>query len=109
MGGVLPVDFVFRAKPQGHGYAVLETVQDNPFYSVGDTLRGHEFHYTTVEPAAVKDLTFAFRVLRGHGFDGQRDGLCYRNVLACYTHVHALGTESWAPALVRAAVRFKSR
>lgn len=109
MAGLLPVDFVFRAKPQGHGYAVLETVGVNPFYSVGETLRGHEFHYTTVEPSAVKDLTFAFSVRRGHGFDGQRDGLCYRNVLACYTHVHALGTESWAPSLVRAAVRFKSR
>jgi cobyrinic acid a,c-diamide synthase len=109
MAGVLPVVFVFHAKPQGHGYAVLETVENNPFYAVGDSIRGHEFHYTTVQPSAAKDLTFAFRVRRGHGFDGQRDGLCYRNVLASYTHVHALGTESWAPSLVRAAVRFKSR
>jgi cobyrinic acid a,c-diamide synthase len=106
MAAVLPVTFVFRKKPQGHGYAVLETVEENPFYAVGDSLRGHEFHYTCIEPPAADDLRFAFRVRRGYGYDGQRDGLCLHNVLASYTHVHALGVTSWAPSLVRAAVRF---
>jgi cobyrinic acid a,c-diamide synthase len=108
MAAVLPVAFAFGAKPRGHGYTVLETVQGNPYYSVGESLRGHEFHYTYMQPSAARDLTFAFRVRRGYGFDGQRDGLCYRNVLASYMHVHALGTESWAPSLVRAAVRYRS-
>lgn len=107
MAGALPVAFLFHQKPQGHGYAVLETVETNPFYPVGESLRGHEFHYTCVEPAATKDLRFAFRVRRGYGFDGRRDGLCCRNVLACYTHVHALGTDSWAGSVVRAAARFQ--
>ncbi len=108
MAGVLPVDFVFHKKMQGHGYAELETVAENPFYPVGKRLRGHEFHYTCIEPPFAKDLTFAFRVRRGYGYDGRRDGLCRGNVLACYTHVHALGTESWAPSVVRAAQRFKA-
>jgi cobyrinic acid a,c-diamide synthase len=103
--GALPVVFAFRAKPQGHGYTVLETVAENPFYEVGETLRGHEFHYTYMQ-SSPEDLSFAFRVHRGHAFDGERDGICHRNVLACYTHVHALGTESWAPALVQTAARF---
>ncbi len=108
MAAVLPVDFAFGAKPQGHGYAVLETVRSNPLFPVGATLRGHEFHYTYMRPSAAEGLTFAFQVRRGYGFDGQRDGLCSRNVLATYMHLHALGTESWAPSLVRAAARFKS-
>ena len=108
MAGVLPVVFTFLTRPQGHGYTVLETVGENPFFSVGESLRGHEFHYTCMQSSAADDLTFAFRVRRGQGFDGQRDGLCYRNVLASYTHLHALGTEGWAPAVVRAAVRFNS-
>ena len=108
MAAVLPVVFQFHAKPQGHGYAVLETVADNPFFAVGESLRGHEFHYTTMQASSAPDLSFAFQVRRGHGFDGQRDGLCCGNVLASYTHLHALGTESWAPSLVRAAVRFKT-
>jgi len=109
MAGVLPVVFSFEARPRGHGYAVLETVEDNPFFSVGERLQGHEFHYTYMQSSAQEDLKFAFRVRRGYGFDGQRDGLCYRNVLASYTHLHALGTESWAPSVVRAAARLKTR
>jgi cobyrinic acid a,c-diamide synthase len=109
MAAVLPVVFAFQKKPRGHGYAVLETVEQNPFYPVGESLRGHEFHYTYMHESSAKDLTFAFRVQRGYGFDGQRDGVCRRNVLALYTHVHALGTESWAPSLVRQAARFASR
>ena len=106
MAAVLPVAFTFHDKPQGHGYTVLETVGNNPFFSLGDALRGHEFHYTCMMSAAASDLTFAFRVRRGYGFDGQWDGLCYRNVLASYTHVHSLGTETWAPSVVRAAAHF---
>jgi cobyrinic acid a,c-diamide synthase len=108
MVDVLPVVFAFGNKPQGHGYAVLETVANNPYYTVGDSLRGHEFHYTYMRSATAEDLAFAFRVRRGFGFDGQRDGMCRHKVLACYTHIHALGTETWAPSLVRAAVRFKT-
>jgi cobyrinic acid a,c-diamide synthase len=108
LAGVLPVGFAFGDKPRGHGYAELETVGNNPFYAVGQTLRAHEFHYTYMLSAEPQKLVFAFRVRRGYGFDGQWDGLCYRNVLASYMHVHALGTENWAPALVQAAVRFRS-
>ncbi|MFH1416862.1 MAG: cobyrinate a,c-diamide synthase [Planctomycetota bacterium] len=108
MAGALPVSFSLRVKPQGHGYVELETVRENAFFPIGESLRGHEFHYTCVQSAA-EDLTFAFRVRRGHGFDGRRDGLCYRNVLASYTHLHALGTECWAPSLIRAAEKFAPR
>ncbi len=108
MAAVLPVTFAFQAKPRGHGYTVLETVEQNPFFAVGDEPRGHEFHYTAMQSSSTEELTFAFRVRRGYGFDGQRDGLCVHNVLATYTHLHALGTESWAPSLVRAAARFRA-
>ena len=109
MVGVLPVVFAFQKKPQGHGYAVLETVRDNPFFAVGESLRGHEFHYTYMQSSTAEDLSFAFRVHRGHGFDGDRDGLCCHNVLASYTHIHALGVEIWAPSMIQAAHRFRSR
>lgn len=106
--GVLPVEYGFQARPQGHGYAVLETVRDNPFFAKGGTLRGHEFHYTHLLGSGVGELKFAFKVHRGHGFDGEHDGLCRNNVLACYTHLHALGALDWAPGLLKAARRFRS-
>jgi cobyrinic acid a,c-diamide synthase len=124
MVGVLPVTFGFGEKPQGHGYVEVEAVEQNPFYAIGERLRGHEFHYTYLQSsgspqitsktrpsravAPAEELRFAFRVHQGFGFDGERDGLCWRNVLASYTHVHALGVEQWAPAMVRQATQFRS-
>jgi len=40
------------------------------------------------------------------GVHGQ-DGLCHKNVLAMYTHVHAAGVEGWAGSLVAAAKRHR--
>jgi cobyrinic acid a,c-diamide synthase len=33
--------------------------------------------------------------------------LVYKNVLACYTHLHALGTPEWAAAMVRKAREYR--
>jgi len=108
MAGIMEIDFIFSPRPQGHGYVELETAGENPFFPSGEILRGHEFHYTGVKGDSYTGLPFAFRVMRGHGFDGERDGLCCRNVLATYTHLHALGSPAWAPGLVRAALRYRS-
>ncbi len=108
MSSAVPAVYGFGARPNGHGYTVVETVKPNPFYPVGTELTGHEFHYTFLRSVIAEHVTFALRIRKGHGFDGLRDGLCYRNVLACYTHVHALGTDLWAPALVRAAAMRRS-
>ena len=107
--GVLPVTYGFQEKPRGHGYTVLETVGENPFFPVGRTIRGHEFHYTYMLSPEADDLEFAFRMHRGYGYDGKSDGLRRGNVLASYTHVHALGAVEWASALVRTAIQFRSR
>jgi cobyrinic acid a,c-diamide synthase len=105
MAGALPVAFGFGERPQGHGYAEVEAVAPNPFYAPGETVRGHEFHYTRVLAPPPAPLRFGFRVRRGFGFDGRHDGLCHHQLLATYTHVHALGTPTWARALVTAAAR----
>ncbi|MCI5122237.1 MAG: cobyrinic acid a,c-diamide synthase, partial [Candidatus Electrothrix sp. AUS4] len=47
----------------------------------------------------------ALRMERGTGFQGKRDGLVKKNVLALYTHVIAPGTPEWAAGLLRAASR----
>ncbi len=75
MAGVFPVRFEIAARPVGHGYAVMEVDQANPFFDVGTTIRGHEFRYSRAldyEPGTIKT---AARVVRGKGFDGERAGL----------------------------------
>jgi cobyrinic acid a,c-diamide synthase len=104
MVGALPIRFVLEEKPQGHGYTLLEVVYPNPFHPVGKTLKGHEFHYSRAEMTRKEEgLRFAFKILRGHGLDGKRDGICKKNLLATYTHIHAAGNPEWARRLLKAA------
>jgi len=107
MASVLPVVFGFFKKPQGHGYTIVTVDQTNPYFDIGTEIRGHEFHYSKVLKWRGKDNDLAFAMKRGNGFLNKRDGVCYKNVLATYTHIHALGTTSWAGALVRNAMAYK--
>lgn len=108
MAGIFPFEVVLEKKPQGHGYALLECVNSNPFYPAGTLLKGHEFHYSRVvghKPA----YPFAFKMAKGHGIVEGWDGMCYKNVLASYSHVHAVGNEQWAKGMVKAAREFRQR
>lgn len=96
MVGALPLWTEFTDRPQGHGYTVLETSAQNPFFPVGTLLRGHEFHYSRVVSLDESRVAFAFRVRRGKGVDGKVDGIVRRNVLATYSHLHAASCEDWA-------------
>ncbi|MGQ9920606.1 MAG: cobyrinate a,c-diamide synthase [Desulfobacca sp.] len=109
MVGALPFSVLLEKKPQGHGYTVITVDQANPYFAVGSTIRGHEFHYSRIIPEDQANLNLVFRLERGHGITGQRDGICYKNVLATYSHLHALGTPSWAPALVQQARQHRDR
>jgi len=109
MCGVLPVTFGFSRKPQGHGYTMVDVDRPNPYFDVGCQLRGHEFHYSQVLEWRGDDGDTAFSMKRGNGFAHKRDGLCRRQVLATYTHLHALGAPSWAPAVVNQARLYRNR
>jgi cobyrinic acid a,c-diamide synthase len=103
MVGALPCEVTMTGRPQGHGYVAATVIGSNPFFSVGTALRGHEFHNSAITGA--DGLASVYQVTRGHGLDGRRDGLVYKNVLAAYTHLHALATPEWATALVSAGQR----
>ncbi len=108
MTSVLPVDFVLEKRPQAHGYTVLTVRGSSPFLDSGITIRGHEFHYSRI--MNIDDLPrMAYYMKRGTGITGTEDGLTYKNVLACYTHLHALGTPQWSGAMIRKAREYKKR
>lgn len=107
MVGVLPFAVAMGPKPQGHGYTTVETLRGTPFFPAGVNLRGHEFHYSRVVDVQ-GPLEWAFRVKKGFGVLEGRDGVCYKNVLATYMHIHAVGCEEWATGMVDAARRYKA-
>jgi cobyrinic acid a,c-diamide synthase len=109
MAGVLPVVFGFSKKPQGHGYTVLRVEGENPYFEIGTQLKGHEFHYSRVIECHGDGRDPVFSMIRGTGLLAEKDGVCYKNVLATYSHLHALGTPLWAKAMVRNAICYKKK
>lgn len=109
MAGVLPIAIGVSKKPQGHGYTIMEVDAPNPYFKTGQILHGHEFHYSYVLRMVEKDgVHFVFKMKRGQGLINGMDGLCYRNVLATYSHMHALGAREWVDGIINAGVSRKA-
>jgi cobyrinic acid a,c-diamide synthase len=133
MSGVFPILFSLERIPQAHGYTIVEVERPNPYFPVGCTLNGHEFHYSKVidpespesslPPNLIRgkgsrsvsqlfgrdDIYFAFKMKRGQGLINKMDALCYKNVLATYTHLHALGTSEWVDGIIRQAISYRGK
>jgi len=106
MTGLFEIDLTMHVKPVGHGYTALAVDRANPFFEVGSDIRGHEFHYSG-PVAEVSPAQCCFRVDTGVGLGNGRDGLTYKNCVACYTHLHADGCERWAAALADNARHYR--
>jgi cobyrinic acid a,c-diamide synthase len=103
MVGAVDGDVVMHERPVGRGYVVLDESPAFPWpvgaRGGGSEVRAHEFHYASLEnlPAETR---FAYRVRRGHGIDGERDGIVTRNVLASFAHRRSTGRDNWAARFV---------
>ena len=87
MAGVLPADVEMHDRYQALDHVELVAREDTLTAHAGETLRGHEFHYS--EATVADDARFAFDVRRGTGIDGNHDGLTEYRTLGTYAHVHA--------------------
>ncbi len=103
MVGIIPSRVRLSKKPEGHGYVVAEVTGENPLFPLGTTVRGHEFHHSSLlDPEA---LHLAYRIKKGRGIERGKDGIVYRNLFASYVHLHALGTPEWAKNFVSLTIR----
>jgi cobyrinic acid a,c-diamide synthase len=80
------------------GYREARAPSDSPLAEAGTTVRGHEFHYSAVEPAAGERPAWE---LAGRG----REGFVSGGVHASYVHTHWAATPEVPRRLVRAAAR----
>lgn len=108
MCGALPV----RASMTGRltlGYREAVAATATPWLGVGERVRGHEFHYTQVEPIAAAgavdpvggELTPAW-TLSARGSE-RTEGYARRGVQASYLHVHWAAHPQLASRFVHAA------
>ncbi len=105
MVGFLPYKTEMHKRFQALGYCVYRAVRSSVIARRGDRVLGHEFHYSKVIPTG--KLEFAFKVLRGKGIDGKRDGVIKKNTLANYIHVHVLSYPTMVNRLVSLALKHK--
>lgn len=86
MVGVFPAEAVMRKSGMTLGYRTVETVRACLLGPAGTSVRGHEFHYSLLEPKG--DVEYACTLVDAAGKPVGQDGLVMRNTLALYSHQH---------------------
>lgn len=104
MVGALPFETVMQERPQGRGYVQMQETGMG-LWGLRDSqgqpaeFAAHEFHYS--KAVNIPDnLSFAYKVLRGYGFDGEHDGVVYKNTLASYVHLRDVENNHWTQRFV---------
>jgi cobyrinic acid a,c-diamide synthase len=80
---------------QALSYVISEAQKDNIILKKGEIFRGHEFHYSQVDIGSAQP-EFAFKILRGKGIVGSKDGLMDKNTVASYVHTHVAACPQFA-------------
>ena len=91
MVGTIAGDCKMHKRPQGRGYV--------KFIHNQKTTPAHEFHYSSLDNLA-DDVEFTYRIKRGFGVDGKRDGIIYKNLLASYIHQRNSRDNSWVKQFI---------
>lgn len=99
MVGALPCDVEMTVKPAGMGYVSLEATGACGWFKPETEVNCHEFHHSRLVNID-NDFSYAWKVLRGVGVTGDRDGIVYKNVMASYAHLHHCGYPDWAKNFV---------
>jgi cobyrinic acid a,c-diamide synthase len=89
--GIFDADASMIGKRHGPSYVAARS--NNLCNLFDGTVKGHEFHYSTVDPG--QGCKFGLDVIRGCGIIGGKDGMVRNNALGTYMHQHALSTDDW--------------
>ena len=80
--GAFPVTARMQEKRASLGYREVRTTRSCCFGQAGTLLRGHEFHYSFIDPMPA-DIPRIYAVN-----NGSEEGYAYRRVLGGYLHLH---------------------
>ncbi len=103
MVGLFSAETVMQKLGLTLGYRTVELSQDCILGASATSVRGHEFHYSTLVPKGRLDYACALRDAREESKG--LDGLVAGNALALYTHLHFASQPQAASALVASARR----
>ncbi|WP_406700633.1 cobyrinate a,c-diamide synthase [Singulisphaera sp. Ch08] len=98
--GLIPARAVMQSKFAALGYVSVIAERDTVLGCEGTTVRGHEFHYSQLEPQA--SLRYATSLNRP-GREPKPDGVQIGGLLAGYAHLHFGSNERVAANLIESA------
>lgn len=110
MVGVIPAKCSMDSKLQTVGYVEATALSENVLCTTGDTLRGHEFHFSQMlADNSHEQFPWAFEFKKTRTGEVYNGGYAYKNILASYLHMHFAGNEESAIRLVTKCREFKQR
>lgn len=105
LAGIVPGECQMERKRKALGYVSATACVDNLLCRAGESLKGHEFHYSSIVfDEGAENPAF---LLSKEGKAGcSQDGYVSDNVLASYLHVHFCGSPASAERLLEHCRRF---
>lgn len=108
MVGVIPATCSMQSKLQTVGYVEATALNENILCDTGDTLRGHEFHFSQMLiDENQKDFPWAFQFKKTRTGEIYNGGYANKNVVASYLHMHFAGNEQNALRFLSSCKVFK--
>ena len=105
MAGLVPAVSAMSQSRLSLGYREIEARDEGPLLSAGQQIRGHEFHWSTLDQPPQEDESVYRVVNQGGRLDGFRSG----SVWATYVHVHLGSAPGLAPRFVETCARHSQR
>lgn len=102
MVGILPVTAYMKSKFRSLGYVEAEVKQDNILAKAGDKLRGHVFHWSTIDDMPKIPAYY----LKNQDI---MEGFVEDNLLASYVHLHFGSNLNLAKNFVESCEKYKTR
>jgi len=103
MVGAVPGVTRMHERPAATSYVTLQALDDSLLLRAGETVRAHEFHYSTVELES--PVRFAYRSAEGRGIETGYDGIYLPRGVASYAHMHLAALPAMAERFVEACRR----
>jgi cobyrinic acid a,c-diamide synthase len=87
------------------GYAEVKALSNNLIARVGETARGHEFHYSDIE-FHEENSSPAYQVTHRKG-PSRDEGVAQGSLLASYVHLHFANQPLWAERFVQECAEYR--
>ena len=100
MTGLFPTRARMQTRLAALGYRQPESVADTLWLHSEETMRGHEFRYSSMDPMPAN-------VARA--YNGSADGHRIHQVLGSYIHLHFLSCPKFAETFVQSCVQWRER